>query len=271
MRPLLREPLLHFLIIAALLLALNAATSRLRKPVVEITAAALEAQAEASARQLGRPLSPDERQTLLERMLQDEILFLEAQKRGMVADNQVRDTLVAMMRSALKPITAEPSEEELNDLRSKLPRESTTLPEQIAFDHVSFAAADKVPADLLAKLRTGADPKSFGETMRLANPLPPTYRPQVERLLGKDFAQQVFVQPPGDWRGPIPSPLGVHFIRVTTRQPEQPLPLESIKPLLLGHWNSGRQDDAISQEVDKLKADYHINLPAAATTEENGK
>jgi hypothetical protein len=271
MRPLFREPLLHFIVIAALLLALDAATRRSRKPLVEFTAAAVEAQAEASARQLGRPLTPDERRDLIDRMLQDEILFLEARKRGMVADNQVRGTLVAMMRSALKPVTAEPTGEELEALRATLPRESTTLPEQIAFDHVSFTAPEKVPAGLLDELRGGADPKAFGEPLRLANPFPPTYRPQLERLLGKDFAQQVFVQPPGDWRGPLASSLGMHFIRVTTRQPEQPLPLESIKPLLLGHWNSERQDDAVSKEVEKLKAGYRIVLPAAAPTKGDGK
>lgn len=271
MRAILHDPLAHFVGLALVLLGLNAVLEQRRKPVVEITTAAVEAQAEFSAGKLGRPLTDLEKNGLSQKLLEEEILFREAQKRGMIADNQVRGTLIAMMRSALKPVTAEPNEEELNALRSKLPRESTTLPEQIAFDHVSFTASEKIPADLLAILRGGADPKSFGEPLRLANPFPLTYRPQVERLLGKDFCQQVFVQPPGDWRGPIPSPLGVHFIRVTSRQPEQALPLESIKPLLLGHWNNARQDDSVSQEVDKLRADYRIILPAAAGTKEAGK
>lgn len=271
MRTFIRDPLLHFIVLALILLGLNAVFEEKRKPVVEITAAAVEAQAELSAGKLGRPLTGVEKSSLARRMLEEEILFREAQNRGMVSDNQVRDTLIAMMRSTFKPVAAEPTDEELNALRSKLPRESTTLPEQIAFDHVSFSSPEKVPAGLLEKLRGDADPKSLGEPLRLANPFPPTYRPQVERLLGKDFAQQVFTQASGEWRGPFASSLGVHFVRVTSRQPEQPLPLEAIKPLLSGHWTYQLQDAAISREVDRLMDRYRVIRPAAATTPEGGK
>ena len=113
MRKLFREPLVHFLIAASALLALDWLTRPLRKPVVEITPAAVEAQAVASRMRLGRELTPEERTRLPEEMLQDEILFREAQKRGMVSDNQVRGTLIAMMRSALRPVSEEPSDDEL--------------------------------------------------------------------------------------------------------------------------------------------------------------
>jgi hypothetical protein len=262
---------MHFVLLAALLLALNAVTSKSRKPVVEISAAAVEAQAALNAQRLGRPLTAGERARLTEEMLADEILFREAQRRGMVSDNQVRGTLVAMMRSALKPVTVEPTEEELNATRSKLPRENTTLPEQISFEHVSFTAAEKVPADLLAKLRGGADPKSLGEPLRLSNPLPPTYRPHVERLLGNEFAAKVYVQPLHEWQGPLVSTLGVHFVRVVSRQAEQPLPLEAIRPMLKSHWMNEKLGDAVAREVDRLKADYRIVLPDSTATGEGGK
>ena len=271
MRALFREPLLHFIILAAGLLAINSWTSTLRKPVVEISAAAVEAQAGMSAQRLGRTLTLEERTRLTEEMLQEEILFREAQKRGMVSDNQVRGTLIAMMRSALKPVTAEPTEAELNATRSKLPRENTTLPQQISFDHVSFSSAEKIPADLLAKLRSGADPRSLGEPMRMANPLPPTYRPQVERLLGNEFTEKIFVQPLNEWHGPLTSSTGVHFVRIISRQAEQPLPLEAIRPMLEAHWMNEQQGDAVAREVDRLKAQYRIVLPDGFAKKEGGK
>jgi len=268
MRTILREPLLHFVIIAAALLALNSFMSPLRRPVVEISAAAVDAQAAVSAQRLGHELTPEERGRLTDEMLQEEILFREAQKRGMVSDNQVRNTLIAMMRSALKPMTAEPTDEELIATRAKLPRENTTLPQQVSFEHVSFTRAENVPADLLAKLRGGENPKALGEPLRLANPLPPTYRPQIERLTGKEFSDQVFVQPIGEWQGPLTSSLGVHFVRVIDRQAEQPLALEAIKPMLESHWMSEKQGDAVEREVNKLKENYRIILPKSAATKE---
>ncbi|MGL4399297.1 MAG: peptidyl-prolyl cis-trans isomerase, partial [Luteolibacter sp.] len=160
-----------------------------------------------------------------------------------------------------KPVTAEPTDAELDATRSELPRESTTLPQQISFDHVSYSGTDKVPADILTKLRGGADPKSLGEPMQLANPLPPTYRPQVERLLGNDFAEKIFVQPLNEWLGPISSSRGVFFIRVIARQSEQPLALEAIKPILESHWMNQRQGDAVAREVDRLKENYRVVMP----------
>lgn len=271
MRAMIREPLLHFLVAAAALLALDFWTRPFRKPVVEIQAAAVEVQSGMTAQKLGRPLTVGERAVLADQLLQDEILFREAQRRGMVSDNQVRSTLIAMMRSALKPVTAEPTDEELNATRSKLPRESTNLPEQISFDHVAYSSAEKVPADLASRLRSGADPRLFGEPMPLANPLPPTYRPQVERLLGTDFTDKVFVQPINEWQGPIPSSRGVFFVRVTARKPEQPLPLEAIKPILEAHWMSQKQDEAVAREVELLKAGYRIVMPHLDADKEGGR
>lgn len=268
MRTIFREPLLHFLLASAALLALDFWTRPLRKPVLEIQAAAVEAQSSMSAQRLGRPLTSVERAAIADQLLQDEILFQEAQKRGMVADNQVRGTLISMMRSALKPVTAEPTDDELNATRSKLPRESTTLPQQISFDHVAYANAESIPVDLLSKLRGGADPRSLGEPMQLANPVPPTYRPQLERLLGNDFADKAFVQPINEWQGPIRSSRGVFFIRVIARQAEQPLPLEAIKPILQAHWMNERQADAVAREVDLLKAGYRIVMPKPGADKE---
>jgi len=261
MRALLREPLLHFTLLAALLLGLNSFWTNGRKPVIEITAEAVMAQAEVSEQRLGRRLRAEERNQLAQEMLREEILFREAQRRGMVADNQVRGTLIAMMRTALKPVQAPPSDDELNKVRSALPRDSTTLPEQISFEHVSFATADKVPTDLLARLRAGASAQALGETIRLANPLPPTYRPQLDRLLGTDFVAEVGKLPLNEWHGPLTSTRGVHFVRVLSRQAEQPLPMEQLRPMLESQWMKSREGDAVAGEVEKLKADYHIVLP----------
>jgi hypothetical protein len=238
---------------------------------VEITPAAVEAQAVASRMRLGRELTPEERTRLPEEMLQDEILFREAQKRGMVSDNQVRGTLIAMMRSALRPVSEEPSDDELIAVRSKLPRESTTLPPQISFEHVSFAHAETIPAGLLEKLRGGANPKSYGESSRLSNPLPPTYRPQIERLMGIDFTERVFVQPTGEWQGPVTSSQGIHFVRVISRQAEQSLEFEAIKTMLESHWMNEKLGDAVKREVDQLEAGYQIILPKSGVIQEGGK
>jgi hypothetical protein len=271
MHALIREPLLLFLILAAMLIGLNSLWSDRRKPLVEITAAAVQAQARLSEQRLRRPLSAADIDRLTQEMLQEEILFQEAQRRGMVADNQVRGTLIAMMRTALKHVTTAPDDATLFALRDELPRETTTLPEQLSFEHVSFTAPDKVPADLLAKLRGGATSQSLGETIRLANPLPPTYRPQLESLLGADCVRQLVKLPLNEWHGPLTSTRGVHFVRLISRIAEQSLPLDQLRPLLESHWLKSHEADAVSSEVAKLKTDYRIILPGRGSVTEAAK
>lgn len=262
MRTLFREPLLHFLVLGGLLFAADALWAPLRKPVVEIKAQALAAQAGVAEQRLGRPLNAEELQRLGRKMLEDEMLFREAQRRGMVADNRVRQTLIQMMRSALKPVTAPPTVQELEETRARLPLESTTLPAKISFEHVSFTSMDRVPAGLLEKLRAGEKPPA-GDAVRLGNPLPSTFRPQVERLLGADFATQVFSLPLNEWHGPLQSTRGVHLLRVISRQADQPLPMEELRHMLESRWREQQEDKAVEAEVDKLKADYRVILPAA--------
>lgn len=271
MNALFREPLLHFLLAALALVALDRWTAPLRKPVVEVSATAVDAQLAAQRSRLGRDLTPDEQARLPQQLLQDEILFREAQKRGMVSDNQVRDTLIAMMRSTLTPVSAQATDDELRAIRSKLPRENTTLPQQISFDHVTLAKAENIPAGLLETLRGGADPKAHGEPANLSNPLPLTYRPQIERLMGGEFSERIFVQPIGEWQGPIPSSQGVHFVRVISRQAEQPMEFEAIKTMLETHWMNEKLAAAVAREVDQLKPEYKIILPKSGASKEGGK
>lgn len=270
MRSILREPLLHFLVLGALLLAADTIWRQARKPVVEITAEAVNAQATQTAQRLGRPLTLEEKERLAREMLQDEILFREAQKHGMLEDNSVRRTLVQMMRSSLKPVSAPPSDEELNQVRLRLPRENTVLPELIAFEHVSYTGADKVPAGALEKLRLG-EKLASSDGVRLNNPLPPTYRPQIERILGKDFSDKVFSLPPNQWHGPLTSERGVHFVFVTSLKREEPVPLQELRQMLEARWRREQEDQAVTAEVEKLRSEYWIILPQLTAGESEAK
>lgn len=260
MPALFREPLLHFLVLGSLLFGADALWQQQRKPVVEIKAQALTAQAGVAEQRFGRPLTAQELQRLESKMLEDEILFREAQLRGMVADNRVRNTLIQMMRSSLKPVTAPPSEKELEETRARLPLESTSLPAKISFEHVSFTSLDRVPADLLEKLRAGEAPP-VGDAVRLGNPLPPTFRPQLERLLGAEFVGKLFKLPINEWHGPLQSTRGVHLLRVVSLQPDQPLPMEEMRHMLESRWREAQEDKAVEMEVEKLKANYRVIRP----------
>ena len=142
------------------------------------------------------------------------------------------------------------------------------LPSQASFQHVSFRDRTEVPHGLLKRLRAGEAPPASSPGIRLANPLPPTYRPQLEQIFGKDVADSIFTLPLNEWQGPFTSPRGVHFVLITAREPEKPIPFAEIRGMLEAKWIEQRENEAIAEEARKISEEYTIVLPETATRTE---
>lgn len=261
MHRILREPLFHFIAIAALLLLANGLWNHFRKPEIIISRAAVEARALHWQTTTGATPSKQQLASIAAELATEEVLFRESLKRDMVTDNRVRSSLVTMMRSALKPPVTPPTDEQLKEIRANSPKENIMLPAQAGFENVTFTSEADVPPDLLKKLRDGGPVPFSTAAVKLANPLPPTYRPQLDRLLGTEFCDTVFTMPLHQWHGPIRSTRGVHFIRVTSREAERPIPFDEIRGMLQAKWIEQRENETITAEAAKLSQEYRIILP----------
>jgi len=261
MHRILREPLFHFLLAAAFLLAADAGWRHFRKPVVEISTAAVDARARAWQERTGMKAGREQRMEIARDLATDEVLFRESLKRDMASDNRVRTSLIQMMRTALKPPVTPPTDDQLKEVRAQSPKENIMLPAQASFQHVTFRNSGEVPPDLFGRLRNGEAPPASTDGVKLANPLPSTYRPQLERLFGAAFTNSVFTAPLQEWQGPITSSRGVHFIRVLSRDADMPIPFKEIRGMLEAKWIEQRENEAIALEARKLEEGYNIVLP----------
>jgi len=104
-RRLARSPSLHFLLLGAVLVAANAAWSRFaageaRGSATIVVSSADVAQLRRSfTQQYGRPPKPDEESALVDRSIDEEVLYRRALEIGLDRDNRVvRERLVAVMR-----------------------------------------------------------------------------------------------------------------------------------------------------------------------------
>jgi hypothetical protein len=255
---LLHEPLLHFLIAAALLLL---AFHFFARPELKVSAPMLNGLRKDYEARMGRPATELEIAKIANDYVEDEILYREALRNGLTQDNRVRGMLIQTMRTTLRPILSEPSDTELENLRKETP-DVYRFPARVGFEHVSFADAKTIPDGLLEKLRSGEKPSSFGETVQLANPLPPTYRPQLERIFGPAFTIALTKCKEGEWVGPLTSARGVHFVRVQKQEPEREMPLEEIRSTLISKWMSRNEAAAISNKVIELRRSYNVVMPA---------
>jgi hypothetical protein len=273
MRALLREPLLHFLVLGGLLFLLFGLT---RTPgqgdarQIRVSAAQVVQLAGQFSRTWMRPPTEEELQGLIERHIRGEVFYREALAMGLDRDDPyVRNRLGQKLEFLLDDLSAEtvPDDETLARFLLDNP-ERFEVPARVSFRQV-YLNPDRHPrldadaADLLARLRAGADPIGLGDGSLLGQSFEDLSQPQVARQFGDAFAEALLALEPGDWRGPIPSGLGAHLVRVTDRRPARLPAVAEVRAQVLREWQDERRRQQKEQLYARLRQRYEITVEPA--------
>jgi len=258
----LQHPILHFLLLGAVAFV---AYSHLKPPgreTITVTSQTIDALVQQRESISQSPITPKDRQDLIEGYIEDEILLREAYRRGFDKnDYRVRKRILSIMRSSLSDVIPEPSTPQLRAFYEENKQQFLTAPSR-SFEHVYFSfTSAKRPADpeqFIRQLRASADSAGLGEFALMGN----TYRKASFRVtagtFGKPFARSVFSLPLNAWRGPIESFRGIHYVRVTAEhEPELP-PFEQMQSFLRTDYflKKGRQSQI--DKIDELRENYEI-------------
>jgi len=221
LRTLLREPLVHFLLLGAALFLLfqwrGAASASDRIVVTRGQVASLTAGFE---RTWLRPPTPEELQGLIDDHVREELAVREAQAQGLdVGDIVIRRRLRQKVEFLVGEETesAPPTDEELQRWLDGHPALYAREP-AVAFRQVFVspdrrgAAASTEAERLLTRLRAGADPASLGDATMLPAELPLSRLGDVGRDFGPEFAEALSALPTGTWSGPVRSAYGLHLV-----------------------------------------------------------
>lgn len=276
MAKLLKDPLVHFLLIGAALFAVSAwrgesiETGRER---IVITAAQV-AQVRSAAELLeGRPLTDEELRARLEPVIREEVLYREALALGLDEnDDEVRRRLVEKMQYLTEDIAdPEPaSEAELEEFYAASP-DLFTIPELVSFEQVFFspsARGDTVTADAeaaLVRLRAGESSEGIGDRTPLRNRYENAPRTQVEVLFGEQIAEALFSGRPGDWQGPYRSDFGLHLVRLESRSPARLPPFAEIRDRVREAFGAQRREQHNQEQYRRMMERYEIVIEPAAT------
>lgn len=164
--------------------------------------------------------------------LEEEVLYREALARGLdEGDLIVRRRLVQKMRLLLETgvDVSEPDEAALRAWIGVHPGRYGGLT-QLSLDHVFLsrglrdANLSAAAASLAARLQQERRP----ELAALSDPHPGGTQLKhvaardLERLFGSALATRITELPEGEWQGPLPSALGLHFVRVFEREARVP-------------------------------------------------
>ncbi len=280
---LLREPLLHFLVLGAALFALFGVVSKKdaeAPATVVISAARVASLADRFARTWRRPPTQEELQGLVEDDVRDEIFYREGRAAGLDRDDFVirRRVRQKMEFLAGDMAAADPSEEQLAAYLASNPERFRTE-DRLTFHHVFLSAtrrggaldedAKQIAATLVhtnaaVEAATIGDPFLLGETFR--------QMPQsdVARTFGEGFAKQLAGMDPGRWQGPISSSFGAHFIFVDERTRGSLPPLDTVREAVQREWLNARRVAAEDKLYRSLRDRYQIVVeppPKAAASE----
>ncbi len=273
MKKLLKEPLVHFLALGAVLFGIGIVRGEGNGPAtnrITITPGVTERLMEGFRRTWQRPPTEDEFRGLVEDYLKEEVLYREALAMGLDRDDQI---IRRRMRQKLEFLTAdlvesfEPSEEELQahlDGNPNLYRQETTL----SFAQVYVGERDGREQDrtralsILEELRTNpnADPEQMGDPFMY----PAMHRDMRERdvlgVFGDKFTAQVVELPVGEWSGPITSAFGLHVVRLDMLDLGRPSELAEVRDAVYRDLVSKRTREAEQLYFEGLLSQYTVTM-----------
>jgi hypothetical protein len=277
-RRLLREPLLHFLLIGAALFMLYGALNRGRSDAprdIVISAARVEALAESFATVWMRPPTPEEIKGLVDDHIAEEIYYREAIAMGLDQDDTViRRRLRQKMEfiSEDAATATEPTDAELRAYLAAHP-EKFLEPAELTFVQVFFSTekrgdqARPSAERLLAELQAGRGPAILaeaGDPTLLPGDMQSASPQVIANAFGSDLAEQILEAPVGQWTGPLQSGFGLHLVRVDDRKAGATPGLELIRPIVLREWQSGQRTEFNKAFLDSLRAKYDIRVEGEA-------
>ena len=276
----LKEPLVHFALLGALIFAANTwCESRRAKTEstarIEVTAAIVERLRAGYERQFGRSPEAEELRGLVTAHIREEVLCREALALGLDRDDTiVRRRLAQKMEFLTDDVVGapEPSDVALEKFFAENAARYARAG-QVSFRQVYFskekrgASLDAAARDALAALARGASDETLGDTFLHGFEFAEREHDEVRALFGPDFAKQLVAQRPGEWRGPLTSSYGLHLVRIEERSEPSAAKFGDVRAMVRRDFNDDRRRAANRAVFERLRERYQVTVDETAIAE----
>ena len=275
MKQILREPLVHFLLLGAGLFVayglIGQAGSGGAPGKIVITQGQLENLAAGFAKAWQRPATAEEMAGLVRDLVREEVYCREAMAMGLEKDDTViRRRLRQKMEFISDDIAAlaEPTDAELNAYLQAHP-DTFRVPQRYTFSHVYLNPEKhgenlaRDAAEVLARLKHAggdADASAQGDAFLLEGQFTLVSASEVAKQFGEEFAAQLSELAPRQWQGPVTSGYGVHLVLVSERTEGRVPELAEVRDDVRREWSNDRRLEANDRFYQELLKHYTVSI-----------
>lgn len=278
LKSLLREPLLHFILIGAGLFAISGYMHHGRDGGETSKQIALSMD---DLRQIDvyfesqwkRPPTPEEYRALVEEKIREEVLYREGIAMGLDRDDTIVKRRMAQKVEFLAEDVAAAHEPSTAELRAWFDKNQDKFaqPSRYSFRHLYFspdkrgknAQEDAVKA--LGKIASQPESSQVAASFADQFMFQDYYRDRTPEMLAKDFGPQFSVTIEkvrrGSWQGPIESGYGWHLVYVDTVIPGRIPAFEEIEPDVKTAWLGWQRAQEWNKAYAEMRAKYTVLLP----------
>jgi len=274
---LLREPLLHFLLLGALLFLAYNLMSRPGSSApgkIVVTEGQIEHLATGFAKTWQRPPTDQELKGLVDDWVREEIATREAMALGLDKDDTViRRRLRQKLEFVSDDIAAqtEPTDADLNSYLKAHP-ESFRIEPLFTFSQVYLNPAKhrENPArdatQLLSRLKQAgakADSSVMGDSLLLEHTFRSSPTSEVAKQFGEAFAAALGGLTTGEWQGPVESGYGVHLVLVRERTEGRLPELAAVRDVVRREWTNAQRLAGNAKFYEELLKRYTVTIERA--------
>jgi hypothetical protein len=248
---LIREPLLHFLMIGTMVFAVYGAVGPAMltgdEGVIDVTPATV-----------GRL---QERAGLIDDYVREEVYYREALALGLDRDDTVIRRRLRQKMEFLGDLGARApvaSEVKLRGYLAAHP-ERFARPARVTFRQVFLGADD--PGVALAALEEGSDPADVGQVSLLPPTMEGAVASAVDGIFGAGFFAGVTALPVGGWQGPVASGYGNHLVWVEDAERGAAPAFEHVRSAVEEEWRREKAAELGETAYQALRRRYRVVLP----------
>ncbi len=264
MKKLLKEPLLHFLVIGALLFLVFGVLNPSQKENEIVIDDALVSEL-AAKWELTRDRQPtfEEVHGLIGQYIEQEVLYQEALAMNLDHNDEIVKRRLAQKMEFLSDGLAEslqPTSEILQDYYEKR-KSNYQKPPVYTMELVYFSNDDQIKStnDALVALKT-QNPQVLGENISLPSKYSEQNATIIARDYGSNFVKALDSIPINKWAGPLVSGYGIHLVNISKKEASRYYSYDEVAEKVRVNYNYDTSNDFKKELITNLLKNYKVKF-----------